>query len=123
MSTQALPSPGQLPQTHRALVLSSITSSIDATVLSTQTPQPTSGSAVIRVLTANVLPYAAAVYDGTRAYPMPTPAVIGSSAIGRVAAIGPDTSTLKVGQLVFADSYIKGRDDKGISFLSGLHEG
>lgn len=71
----------------------------------------------------NVLPYARDVYDGTRAYPMPMPLVIGLSAIARIVAVGPDAVRLTEGQLVLVDCYIRGRDDAGISFLSGLHDG
>ncbi len=112
-----------LPETHRALVISSLRSGIDAEVTTVPTPQPTPGSAIIKVIVANVLPYARPVYDGTRAYPMPLPSVIGSSAIGRIAALGLDSVKLKEGQLVLADSFIRGRDDNGVAFLSGLHQG
>jgi NADPH:quinone reductase-like Zn-dependent oxidoreductase len=111
----------ELPQTHRALVLSAIGE--DPTVQTVPVPECTSGSVIVRVSVAGVLPYARAVYGGERAYPMPTPLVIGSSAVGRVVRVAPDATTLTVGQLVFIDSYIRGRDNKGIGFLSGLHEG
>lgn len=54
---------------------------------------------------------------------MPTPLTIGSSAIGRIATLGPDSVSLQTGQLVLVDSYIRGRDDREISFLAGLHDG
>jgi NADPH:quinone reductase-like Zn-dependent oxidoreductase len=111
----------ELPNTHRALVLSAIGE--DPTVQTVPVPECTPGSAIVRISVAGVLPYARAVYGGERAYPMPTPLVIGSSAVGRVVRVAPDATTLAVGQLVFVDSYIRGRDNKGISFLSVLHEG
>ncbi len=46
--------------------------------------------------------------------------VPGRSAIGRVAAVGPDATTLKPGQLVFFDSYIHSRDDPSVGILSGI---
>jgi len=51
------------------------------------------------------------------------PLVIGTSALGRVAAIGPDAVLLKPGQLVFIDSFVRGRDDPNATFLLGVHEG
>jgi NADPH:quinone reductase-like Zn-dependent oxidoreductase len=112
-----------LPKTHRALVLSSIQKDIDAKVQTVPVPQATPGGVVVKVNFASVLPYAREVYDGTRQYPMPLPYVVGSSAIARIAAVGPDAVKLAPGQLVLVDSYLRGRDDSDVSFLAGLHEG
>lgn len=54
---------------------------------------------------------------------MPTPLTIGATAIGRIAAIGPDSVKLNIGQLVIADCYIRARDDHETSFLAGVHDG
>lgn len=110
-----------LPTTHRALVLSSTTKS--PTVRTIPTPQPTPGSAVVRILVASVIPYMRDIYNGTRQYPYPTPLVIGTGAIGRVAAVGPDATSLQPGQLVHVDAVIRGRDDSTAVFLFGAHEG
>lgn len=111
----------ELPITHRALVLSEIGK--DPTVETVPFPECTSGSAIVRISVAGVLPYSRDIYNGKRQYPLPTPLTIGSSAVGRVVQVAPDATSLAVGQLVFVDSYIRGRDNKGISFLSGIHEG
>jgi NADPH:quinone reductase-like Zn-dependent oxidoreductase len=111
----------ELPKTHRALVLSEIGK--DPTVQTVPFPECTPGSAIVRISVAGVLPYSRDVYNGKRQYPMPTPLTIGSSAVGRVVQVAPDATSLAVGQLVFCDSYIRGRDNKGIGFLSGVHEG
>ena len=110
-----------LPKTHRALVLSEIGK--DPVVQEVPFPKCTPGSAVLRISVAGVLDYSRAIYDGRRQYPMPTPLTIGTSAIGRVVQVAEDATSLAVGQLVFVDCYIRGRDDKRISFLSGIHEG
>ncbi|MCJ1376759.1 hypothetical protein MMC20_008004 [Loxospora ochrophaea] len=110
-----------LPPTHRALVLTS--RSQPAEVKTIPTPRPTPGSAVVRVLVSGVLSYSRDIYDGTRAYPFPTPLVIGTGAIGRVAAVGPDATLLTPGQLVYVDLLIRGRDDPSVAFLSGIAEG
>lgn len=110
-----------LPRTHRALILTSTSSPPALQTL--PTPQPGPGSAVVRILTANVLSYTRQIYNGERQYPFPTPLIPGASAIGRVAAIGPDATLLKPGMLVFVDCTIRGRDDATAVFLSGIHEG
>ncbi|KIM97579.1 hypothetical protein OIDMADRAFT_44274 [Oidiodendron maius Zn] len=112
-----------LPETHRALVLSSTQKDIDAKVQTIPVPSATPGSAVVKVILASVLPYAREVYDGTRQYPMPLPYVMGSSAIARIVAVGPDAVKLAPGQLVLVDSYVRSRDDPDVSFLAGYTEG
>ena len=87
------------------------------------TPQADPGSAVVRVLAAGVLTYGGNVYSGRKPYPYPTPFVPGSSAVGRVAAVGSDATKLKAGQLVFFDCYIHGRDDPTSLILSGVSSG
>lgn len=112
----------QLPSTHQALVLTS--TSAPLAVQTCPTPQPRPGSAVVRILAANIVSYARRVYNGDRAYPFPTPFVPGASAIGRVAALGPDATSLSVGQLVHVDATVRSRDDPTKNmFLLGLHSG
>ncbi|KAF4440982.1 alcohol dehydrogenase [Fusarium acutatum] len=112
-----------LPKTHRALVLHSTRDPYDISVVTQDTTQPSPGSAVIRVLSAGVLTYADRVYSGHKPYPYPEPFVIGSSAIGRVAAVGSDATSLKPGQLVFFDSFIQARDNPNSLILHGLSGG
>lgn len=56
-------------------------------------------------------------------YPYPTPLTAGSSAIGRVHALGPDSTSLKKDQLVVVDIMFRSRDDHTDAFLSAIHEG
>ena len=70
-----------------------------------------------------MLSYSRDIYNGTRKYELPTPSVPGSGAIGRVAAIGADATKLKLGDLVFIDIYIRGRDDYSVRALSGINDG
>ena len=111
----------KLPKVHRALVQHVYGEPLQIDTV--PTPQPTPGSAIVKVLASNVISYTGELYDGTRKYPYPTPLVVGSSAVGRVAAVGPDGVLLKPGQLVFVDSVIRGRDDPSAIILSGLTEG
>lgn len=48
---------------------------------------------------------------------------VGSGAIARVTAVGPDATTLQVGQLTLVDIKINARDDPGVTFLFGVHNG
>ena len=66
----------KLPKTHRALHLKS--QSEAPTVETLPTPQPTPGSAVVRILTANVLSYARDIYNCKRAYDYATPLAPGA---------------------------------------------
>jgi D-arabinose 1-dehydrogenase-like Zn-dependent alcohol dehydrogenase len=115
MSTQTL------PPTSRALVQHIYAEPL--TVEQVPTPQPTPGSAIIKILSVGVVSYTRDVLNGNRKYPYPTPFTPGTSAIGRVAALGPDAVLLTVGQLVYIDCVIRGRDDSNAIILSGITEG
>ena len=121
ISIQAAMTNQTLPETQRALVVTSTSSPL--TVQTLPTPKPSPGSAVVRILAANVISYSRQIYNGERQYPFPTPFIPGASAIGRVAAVGPDATLLRLGMLVFVDCTIRGRDDATATFLSGIHEG
>ncbi|KAK5124630.1 hypothetical protein LTR85_001343 [Meristemomyces frigidus] len=110
-----------LPTQHRALVLDSI--GADLQVKTLPMPQPTSGSAIVQIVAAGALSYHREIYNGQRHYPLATPMVGGYSAIGRIAALGPDATALKPGQLAFVDCVIRGRDDPSILYLLGVSEG
>lgn len=110
-----------LPETHKALVLKDRSSGLS--VQQVPTPQPTPGSAIVRILSSGVLPYAGAVYSGERNYPFPEPIIPGSSSIGRVAVPGPDATKVAAGDLVFIDCFIRARDDQSVRFLPGIHNG
>ena len=110
-----------LPHQHRALVLEAVGEDFHFKTL--PTPQPVPGSATVRIIGDEVLSYHREVYSGQRPYPFPLPLVGGCSAIGRVAALGPDATLLLPGQLVYVDCVIRRRDDPSASFLSAIHEG
>jgi D-arabinose 1-dehydrogenase-like Zn-dependent alcohol dehydrogenase len=75
-----------LPKTMKALVLKS--TSEPPTVEIVPTPQPSEGTAVVQILYAGVISYIRDIYNGKRSYPFPTPLITGTSAIGRIAAVG-----------------------------------
>ncbi|KAI2467025.1 putative quinone oxidoreductase [Annulohypoxylon bovei var. microspora] len=110
-----------LPPEHRALVLDTIEDGFH--VKNLPTPQPGLGNAIIHITAAGVISYHREVYNGGRAYEFPKPIVGGLSAIGRVAAVGPDATVLQHGQLVYVDCVIHSRDDPDDLFLTAIHEG
>lgn len=110
-----------LPEQMRALVL---TSRDEPPIVQTvATPQPTTGSATVRVLAANTISYIRDIYNGKRKYPFPTPIIPGTSFVGRVAAVGPDATKLKPGDLVFVDCVVRSRDEPADVFLAAIIEG
>ena len=110
-----------LPAQHRALVLETIEEGFQLKTV--PTPQPSFGSAIVRVIGVEVLSYHREVYNGHRNYSFPKPLVGGCSAIARIEAPGPDAVALQPGQLVFVDCVVRGRDDSSAIFLSAIHEG
>lgn len=111
----------QLPQTHSALVVTSVTSPL--TVEQRPLPTATPGSAIVRVICSGVVTYSGDIFSGKRKYPFPTPFVPGTSAIGRVAIVGPDATHLQPGQLVYVDCFVRGRDDPNAKIMIGMYEG
>jgi alcohol dehydrogenase len=69
------------------------------------------GEVIVDVVAAGMLAYARDVFSGKRQYLLELPIVPGSGGIGRVRAIGPDATRLAVGDWVFIDPTVRGRDD------------
>lgn len=107
--------------TQKALVLKSYDIPISLETI----PKPVAGAGeiVVRVLCSYVVPYARDVFTGKRPLPFVFPAVPGASSIARVESIGPDTTSLTPGQLVFVDFFIRARDDRDESILLGFFAG
>lgn len=79
----------------------------------TDIPEPElgSGEIIVDVAAAPVLAYARDILSGARNYSLQLPAVPGGGAIGRVRALGPDATTLRVGDWVFCDPTVRSRDN------------
>ncbi|KAF2165017.1 hypothetical protein M409DRAFT_67682 [Zasmidium cellare ATCC 36951] len=110
-----------LPKTQKALVQEQYGKPLAAKTV--PVPEPTSGAVVVKVIYAPIISYMKKVYNGERKYRYVNPLVPGTSAFGKVVAIGPDALLLKEGDLVYVDCYIRGRDDHDAGFLLGLSEG
>ncbi|CAG8952666.1 hypothetical protein HYFRA_00008908 [Hymenoscyphus fraxineus] len=110
-----------IPPTHKALLLTS--TSKPPTIQTLPTPTAIPGSALIRIHAVNLISYMPAIYSGRRPYPLSLPLIIGTSAIGRIAALGADSTFLQPGQLVFIDSFIHSRDNPEDAMLLGISSG
>jgi alcohol dehydrogenase len=76
-------------------------------------PDPVAGpgEAVVDIAAARVVTYMRDIVSGARAYNIQLPAVLGGGGVGRVAALGPDATRLKVGDWVLCDPTLRSRDD------------
>ncbi|MBV9418444.1 MAG: alcohol dehydrogenase catalytic domain-containing protein [Alphaproteobacteria bacterium] len=69
------------------------------------------GEVIVDVAAAGVAGYTAGVLSGARNYMLEVPIAPGPGGIGRVRAVGPDSTKLKAGDWVYVDSTIRSRDD------------
>lgn len=110
--------PQPLPSTRRALVCPAVGQPL--IVQTIPTPDAVPGSVIVRILASNVEPAMAKLLSGERSgIAFPTPFIPGSRAIGRVAAVGPDTTSLQIGQLVMLEPFVRGRDNPDVQILWG----
>lgn len=110
-----------LPETMRALVCDGPGQPL--VVKTVPTPQPTMGSVVVKVLCVQSQRSLQAILSGKTPFTFPQPITPGNTGIGRVAAVGPDTTSLAVGQLVMLDTLIRARDDPSVQILWGFWDG
>ncbi|KAI0168876.1 alcohol dehydrogenase GroES domain-containing protein [Hypoxylon sp. FL1284] len=100
----------QLPSTYKGLLFTS--ASTPPTVASVPTPPLEHGTVIVRPIYTWVFNYAAETYanGNPRNYPIKFPVVGGTNGIGRVAAVAPDATSLKAGDLVAIDPFVPQRD-------------
>lgn len=107
-----------LPETCRALVCPGAGGSLEVQTI--PTPTAVAGSVVVRIISAVVEPNSKMMLSGhIPGMWFPTPFVPGARAIGRVAAIGPDTTSLTLDQLVVLDPHVRARDNPDVQLLWG----
>jgi D-arabinose 1-dehydrogenase-like Zn-dependent alcohol dehydrogenase len=112
------------PQTHKALTVVEVGKPLE--VRTVPTPIPISGSAVVKLLSANIGPQREGMYLGgtVRHLSFPTPLVPGETAVCRVVSVAPDAVAVKPGDLVLVDPLVTARDDpSGTQILLGLFDG
>lgn len=73
-------------------------------------PELGTGEVLVEVVASHVLAYAGDVLSGKRGYVFDTPMIPGPSCIGRVRAVGADSTTLAAGDWVFCDPTVRARD-------------
>ncbi|MCJ1447318.1 MAG: hypothetical protein MMC23_007829 [Stictis urceolatum] len=86
-------------------------------------PEASSGSAVIKVLATSISPNSNKIFSGGLPLPLSTPIIPGSSSVGRIHALGPDSTFFKKDQLVYVDFFVRSRDDRDASVLQGYMRG
>ena len=82
-------------------------------------PEATTGIAVVQILGASLPTMAKGIFTEEIPFPRIYPLIPGSTAIGRIHALGPDATTITKGQLVFVDIFIRARDNPNASILVG----
>ncbi len=76
-------------------------------------PEPVlgTGEVIVDVVATRVLAYAGEVFSGQRRYLLEPPCVPGPGGICRVRRVGPDATSLAVGDWVFCDPTVRSRDN------------
>lgn len=111
-----------IPSTSKGLVCNARGQPLS--IQSVPTPDAIPGSAVIRVLASLIGPNTRSILSGKISFmQFPTPLIPGQRAVGRVAAVGADATSLQVGQLVIVEPFIRGRDDPDVQILWALSQG
>ncbi|GKT90212.1 alcohol dehydrogenase GroES domain-containing protein [Colletotrichum tofieldiae] len=110
----------QLSSNYKGLYFTS--PSAPPEITSFPTPTIDVGSVIVKPLYCWIPGYINDVYskDNPRQYPVPFPVIGGTNAVGRVVAVPPDATKVKVGDLVVVDPTIRPRDDSGQIMLLGL---
>ncbi|KAI0841780.1 NAD(P)-binding protein [Hypoxylon sp. FL0890] len=112
-----------LPETFTGLQFHSPSS--PPTLAALPTPVPTAGTVIIKPLYSIIVQYANEIFTNgnPRGYKYPLPLVPGGACVARVAAVPPDATKLKPGQLVYVELTVRARDDPNVKILRGFHEG
>ncbi|KAL6405725.1 hypothetical protein AUP68_10863 [Ilyonectria robusta] len=82
-------------------------------------PDACPGSAIVGVLVTNIGPLTRRILTGQIPVPLEPPVVPCAQTIGRIHALGPDSTSLDVGQLVFVDLFTRSRDNPDDAILQG----
>ena len=110
-----------MSSTHTAVVLTNHGQPLERKIV--QTPTPTSGQVLVRVLSVLIPPSSKALIAGKFPLPMSVPMTPGTGCIGRVEAIGSDATTVTPGQLVYVDPTVRARDDPSEVIIQGFIQG
>ncbi len=80
----------------------------------TDLPEPVlgTGEVLVDVHAAFVLSYSRDLVAGVRDYPLELPATLGGGSIGKIRSVGPDATSLAVGEWVYCDPTVRARDNR-----------
>ncbi|QKX57501.1 uncharacterized protein TRUGW13939_04615 [Talaromyces rugulosus] len=120
----ATTSSSALPPTTRAVVCREYGKPLSFDTLQTPTAEP--GSAVVKILAAIVDPSEKErllLKERNVHFSQQPPFIPGNCAVGRIAALGKDATSLKLGQLVLLDPFTRGRDDPNAQIIRAVFEG
>lgn len=110
-----------IPTTMRAIIQ---TGPGQSSVKNVAVPQVQFGSVLVKVEAMLVHPNALAIYNAKHPFiQLPYPLVPGSNAVGRVVVPGPDATSLRSGQLVIVNTFVRARDDPSVQVLWGIWPG
>jgi len=107
-----------LPRTCRALVYTGPDKPLELQTI--PVPDAVPGSIIVNVIVTGVEHSMGNIISGkVHGITVPSPSIPGTRAIGRVAALGPDTTSFSVGQLVMMEPFVRARDNPDSAFLWG----
>ncbi|KAH8846362.1 hypothetical protein MCOR29_007084 [Pyricularia oryzae] len=110
-----------LPATMKAVVLTGVNQPLELRTV--PVPQVTPGSVIVKIIcTSNDRGIQEAALGHAR-FTFPRPMIPTARAVGRVAQIGPDTTSLAPGQLVLVEPHVRARDDPDVQILWGMWDG
>lgn len=123
MDTETFESQTPLPKTYTGLQFQSASS--PPSLVTLPTPSPNSGTVIVKPLFAIIVQYANEIFTNgnPRGFKYPLPLVPGGNCIARVAAVPPDATALRPGQLVYVELAVRARDAPGVKVLRGFNEG
>lgn len=93
----------------KAAILKSFGSPL--TIEHVESPILGTGEVIVKVIAAPVPHYAKEVFNAERKYMLKLPLAPGAGGVGKVLAVGPDSTKLKAGDWVLCDPTVRSRDD------------
>ena len=112
------------PSTYRAIVCREYGQPLE--LATRNLPEAIPGTAIVKILAVLVDPSAKQRLLLSKRNPhfsMQPPFIPGNCAVGRIAALGADATSLQIGQLVLLDCFVRGRDDPTAQIIRGVYEG
>lgn len=111
-----------VPETMSAVILEEAGHPLHVRTIAT--PRPCAGGVVVKILYTWVDASILTILSGKApSFSFPIPMVPGTRAIGRIATLGPDSTSMRVGGLVLLEPNVRARDDPNVQFIWGAYGG